>query len=70
MSNRGTAICLGCGERMRDESRYLCRLCWFMLPDETRRRLRRRDAAARERLFQLFSAMRRRVPLAQIQVST
>lgn len=69
MSNAGRALCLGCGERMRAGSHYLCRVCWFTLPEETRRRLRQRDASARERLFQLFFALWRDAPLAQIKVS-
>lgn len=67
MTARPHAICLACGERRLVEH-YLCRGCWFQLPVETRRRLWRRDAGARDRLFQLFSAIRRGVPLARIAV--
>ncbi len=69
MSNTGHAICLGCGERMWASHHYLCHGCWFTLPAETRRRLNLRDADARNRLFQLFSSLNRRVSLALIEVS-
>lgn len=67
MTSRPHAICLGCGERRLVEH-YLCRACWRQLPVETRRRLWLRDAEARNRLFQLFSAIRRDVPLERIEV--
>jgi len=40
-----------------------------MLPAETQRRLYLHDDQARDRLFQLFAALRRAVPLADIQVT-
>ena len=63
------AICLGCGARERADRQYLCKGCWFALPPITRTRLRQRDAEARNRLFQMMSAIRRGVPLASIQVA-
>jgi len=63
------SLCLGCGQRNRQAAHYLCRTCWYALPDETRRRLGLHDDQARDRLFQLFAALRRAVPLAEIQVT-
>ncbi len=46
-----------------------CGACWRRLPVATRERLCLADAGRRNRLFQLMSAMRRRVPLEQVEVS-
>jgi hypothetical protein len=61
--------CVGCHQRESKEQQYLCRECWFQLPPATRARLRQRDREARNRLFQLYSAIHRGVPLADIQVA-
>ena len=65
----GDSLCLGCGARNRRSTHYLCRDCWYALPEETRRRLNLHDDCARDRLFQLFAALRRAVPLDVIEVS-
>jgi len=65
----GDSLCLGCGQRNRRSAQYLCRDCWYALADETRRRLNLHDDQARDRLFQLFAALRRAVPLGEIQVT-
>lgn len=64
-------ICLGCGAKRRRSRQYLCVVCWYELPPITRVRLsevRDRDKA-RDRLFQLLSALRRGIPLAGIEVA-
>jgi hypothetical protein len=63
------AMCLACGAQERRIGQYVCPGCWAVLPVETRRRLYRKDADARNRLFQLLSALRRGVALGAIKVS-
>lgn len=74
MSCRLALRCLACGALGAAPTRKaLCRACWEQLPDETRRRLLEGGPAAAERRrfrqFQLLSAIRRGVALAEIQVS-
>ncbi|WP_329519118.1 hypothetical protein [Spirillospora sp. NBC_01491] len=59
--------CQSCGGRKK-EGHYLCRVCWFMLPEPTRTRLARRDALAYRRLAELHDQLRRTVPLTEITV--
>jgi len=63
--------CPGCGAMMRRPLQYLCRSCWYHLPPMTRYRLRVNDdkQVARSRLFQLLSAIRRGVPLEDIELA-
>ncbi len=61
--------CLACGAKGFTLNAELCDGCWLALPAETRRRLRLLDADARNRRFQLLSALRRGVVLAEITVS-
>ena len=65
----GSSVCLGCRFNPRKSTHYLCATCWRQLPEESRDRLLLHDPDARHRLFQLFSAIRRGVPLDEIQVS-
>jgi hypothetical protein len=62
--------CFACG--LKSPSRkYLCNSCWLELPDVTRDRLEDAQASvtlARDRLFQLLSAIKRCVPLNRIEV--
>jgi hypothetical protein len=63
-----SAACLAC--RIRPASEFdLCRECLFQLPSITRARLRQRDHDVQNRLFQLLSALHRRVPLGRIEVA-
>ncbi len=62
-------VCFGCGAAVRKTNHYLCAGCWARLPEQTRRRLYLRDPQARARVVQLYSALRRAVPLEQIEVS-
>lgn len=64
-----STICLGCRSRERNDRHYLCRECWFALDPITRARLRQKDEGARDRLFQMLSALRRGVRLERITVS-
>jgi hypothetical protein len=62
--------CLACGIKAPSR-KYLCNSCWLELPDVTRERLEDARASvtlARDRLFQLLSAIRRSVPLNRIEV--
>ena len=57
---------------LRGRRKYLCLTCWYELPPITRMRLRESadKTKARDRLFQLLSALRRDVPLDEIEVAT
>ncbi len=61
--------CPACGEKEKLSGHYLCPACWRELPRETQRRLYLHDADARNRLFQLYSALRRGVALEKIEVA-
>lgn len=63
--------CVHCGARLGGCLKYLCTTCWYRLPPMTRVRLRETGDAtkARDRLFQLLSAIRRGVPLDDIKVA-
>lgn len=61
--------CPACGSMTCRQGHYLCRVCWNALPAETQARLYLDDADARNRLFQLLSAIRRGVALGDIAVS-
>ena len=63
--------CPACGGQMRRPRQYLCKTCWYQLPPLTRVRLRESGdkEKARDRLFQLLSALRRDVPLDEIEVA-
>jgi hypothetical protein len=65
------ARCPGCGGQLRGLRKYLCLTCWYALAPLTRARLSEAhdQQKARERLFQLLSAIRRGVPLGDIQVA-
>jgi hypothetical protein len=63
-------ICLACRARgVRLFASALCDGCAEQLSLETLRRLTLRDGEARNRLFQLLSAIRRDVPLDAIEVA-
>jgi len=61
--------CPGCREKRCLQGHYLCTTCWRALPRETQRRLYLHDPDARNRLFQLYSALRRGTPLEKIEVA-
>ncbi|QJT06872.1 hypothetical protein G9272_16835 [Streptomyces asoensis] len=59
--------CPGCPGR-RSPRQYLCRTCWFALPQATRVRLTLRDGRALLRLRQLHQELAARTPLGVIRV--
>lgn len=63
------ARCPGCPNGRKPPGRYLCRACWFALPEAARRLLNRRDSRAFARLRQLHDQLDRRVPLAEIRIT-
>lgn len=63
------ARCPGCPTGRKHPGRYLCRACWFVLPDAARRLLNRRDSRAFARLRQLHDQLDRGVPLAEIRIT-
>ena len=62
--------CPGCPDGMKDVGKYLCIVCWFALPDATRRALNRRDRQAMARLQALYGQLADGVPLAEIRITT
>lgn len=60
-------LCESCGGR-RKGGHYLCRVCWYTLPEVTRARLGKRDPLAYRRLADLQDQLRRDVPLHEIIV--
>jgi len=64
-----TLPCRGCTNGVRAPGQYLCRTCWFALPDGARRLLNRRDTRAYARLRQLHAQLDQDVPLAEIRIT-
>ena len=64
-----TLPCRGCPNGVRAPGKYLCRACWFALPDAARRLLNRRDDRAYARLRQLHTQLDQGVPLAEIRIT-
>ena len=63
------ARCPGCPDGVKHPGKYLCRACWFALPDAARRLLNRRDSRAYARLRQLYDQLGQGVPLAEIRIT-
>lgn len=55
--------------RTKPRNFYLCRTCWFQLPQAARTALNRRDDEAGARLIDLYHQLNRGVPLADIKVA-
>ncbi|WP_406444480.1 hypothetical protein OHB14_36545 [Streptomyces sp. NBC_01613] len=61
--------CPGCPDGVKHPGKYLCRACWFVLPEAARRLLNRRDSRAYARLRQLRTQLDAGVPLAEIRIT-
>ncbi len=64
----GAFACPACGVNPREAAHYLCKGCWFRLPQVTRDALRRRDKRARARLSALYRAIRAGTGLEAIEI--
>jgi hypothetical protein len=60
--------CPACG-RVKNPAHYLCSRCWYSLGPTTRKSLWRKDSLAAERLRELYQAIQRDIPLADIKVT-
>lgn len=64
-----TAPCPVCRRPRGGPGRYLCPVCWRLLPAPARKALARRDGHAHARLRQLHDQLDARIPLAEITVA-
>lgn len=62
-------ICRGCGGH-RNRGQYLCRPCWWTLPDAARTALNKKDQRAVRRLADLHVQLRQGVPLNEIEITS
>lgn len=62
-----TQLCMACDTNRRNG--YLCRDCWFNLPQAARVALRRSDDLAIQRLQELLDQLTDGVPLHEIEVT-
>ena len=61
-------LCRGCN-RERRPGEYLCTVCWFSLPNETRHLLRQKSDDALNRVKQLYDQIHAGVPLNAITIA-
>lgn len=60
--------CPSCGGD-RETGKYLCRGCWWLLPEPTRDALCIRDGRAIRRLQKLYGDLRNGTPLHTIEIT-
>lgn len=64
---KSTRLCMACDTGRRQG--YLCRDCWFSLPQDSRVALRHSDDLAIRRLQELLEQLTSGVPLHEIEVT-
>ncbi|MEV5953751.1 hypothetical protein AB0M11_08230 [Streptomyces sp. NPDC051987] len=69
MRDRTGLNCPGCPTGRRPAKHRLCPDCWAKLPQDTRRRLTRRDGLTDRRVKQLRTAIATGTPLGVIRVT-
>lgn len=61
-------VCPSC-KANRKPADYLCRRCWFRLPQPSRNALNMRDSMASDRLRTLYGLIQDGVPLPEIVIT-